>query len=103
MPKPTFSQRHYRNEIRPIFNNQVSLHTQYGGLLTLREAWDWLNVSQIQCQAGIEWGGEPPKVLGFTYMAGPLVGASTMKGIAEKFNPESKDALLAALFHRHPN
>jgi hypothetical protein len=36
-------------------------------------------------------------------MAGPLVGASTMKGIAEKFNPESKDALLAALFHRHPN
>lgn len=103
MPKPTFSQRYYRNEIRPIFNNQVALHTQYGGLLTLREAWDWLNVNHIQHQAGIEWGGEPPEVLGFTYMAGPLVGASTMKAIAEKFNPDSKDALLAALFNRHPN
>ena len=61
MPKPTFSQRCYRNEIRPIFNNQVALHTQYGGLLTVREAWDWLNVNQIQRQAGIEWGGDPPK------------------------------------------
>jgi hypothetical protein len=103
MPKPTFSQQYYRNEIRSIFNNQVALHTKYGGILTVREAWDWLNVNQIQAKAGVQWGGEPPEVLGFTYATGPLVGAFTMKAIAKKFGPDSKDALLAALFKRHPN
>lgn len=40
MPKPTFSQ-HYQNELRPILNNRVALHTRYGGILTVRDAWDW--------------------------------------------------------------
>jgi len=102
MPKPTFSQRYYRNEICPIFNNRVALHTCYGGILSVRDAWDWLNVNQIQGEAGIAWGGEPPEVLSFTYATGPLVGAFTMKAVAEKFSPGSKDALLAVLFKRHP-
>jgi hypothetical protein len=102
MPKPTFSQPYYRNEIRPIFNNRVALHTRYGGLLTVREAWDWLEVNQIQRDAGLQWGGEPPEVLSFTCAVGPLVGAFSMKAVAEKFSVESKDALLAVLFKRHP-
>jgi len=102
MPKPTFSQPYYRNEIRPIFNNRVALHTRYGGILTVRDAWDWLNVNQIQRDAGIQWGGEPPEILGFTYATGPLVGAFSMKAVAEKFSAKSKDALLALLFKRHP-
>jgi len=102
MPKPTFSQPYYRNEIRPIFNNRVALHTRYGGLLTVQEAWDWLNVNQIQRSAGIQWGGEPPEILSFTYATGPLVDAFSMNAIAEKFSATSKDALLAALFKRHP-
>jgi hypothetical protein len=67
MPKPTFSQRGYRNEIRPVFNTRVTPHTRYGGILTVRDARDWLNVNQVQCDAGIRWGGEPPEILGFTY------------------------------------
>jgi hypothetical protein len=102
MPKPTFSQRYYRNEIRPIFNNQVALHTRYGGILTVRDAWDWLDVNQVQRDTGIHWGGEPPEILGFTYATGPLVDAFTMKAMAEKFGAESRDALLATLFNRHP-
>ena len=102
MPKPTFSPRYYRNEIRPIFNNRVALHTSCGGILSVRDAWDWLNVNRIQRDAGIRWGGEPPEILGFTYATGPLVGAFSMKAIAEKFSAGSKDALLAALFQRHP-
>lgn len=102
MPKPTFSQRYYRNEIWPIFNNQIALHTHYGGLLAVRDAWDWLDVNRIQHAAGIQWGGEPPEVLGFTYATGPLVGAFTMKAVAEKFSAASRDALLAVLFQRHP-
>jgi hypothetical protein len=102
MSKPTFSQRYYRNEIRPIFNNRVALHTCYGGLLSVRDAWDWLNANHIQWDAGIQWGGEPPEVLSFTYATGPLVGAFTMKAVTEKFSTESKDALLAVLFKRHP-
>lgn len=102
MPKPTFSPRYYRNEIRPIFNDRVALHTSYGGILSVWDAWDWLNVNRIQGDAGIRWGGEPPEILGFTYATGPLVGAFSMKAIAEKFSTGSKDALLAVLFKRHP-
>jgi hypothetical protein len=102
MPKPTFSQPYYRNEIRPIFNNRAALHTRYGGILTVRDSWDWLNVNRIQRDAGIQWGGEPPEILGFTYATGPLVGAFSMKAVAEKFSAQSKDALLALLFKRHP-
>jgi hypothetical protein len=102
MPKPTFSPRYYRDEIRPIFKNRVALHTKYGGTLSVRDAWDWLNVNHIQRDAGIQWGGDPPEILGFTYTTGPLVGAFSMKAIAEKFSAGSKDALLAALFERHP-
>jgi len=103
MPKPTFSPPYYRNEIRSIFNNRAALHTHYGGILAIREAWDWLNVNQIQRDAGIQWGGEPPEIMGFTYATAPLVEACTMKAVEERFAAQSKDALLAMLFKRHPD
>ena len=102
MPKPTFSQRYYRNEVHPIFDNRVALHTRYGGLLAVRETWDWLGVNQIQRDSGIWWGGEPLEILSFTYATGPLVDAFSMKAVAEKFSADSSDALLATLFKRHP-
>jgi hypothetical protein len=73
-------------------------HTQYAGVLTLKEAWHRFEVPRLLESAGIHYGNtaEAAAEMSFILTTQPWVGATSVRRVAQRFGGESaKDDLEA--------
>jgi hypothetical protein len=85
-------------QVQVCVTDQVEQYTQYAGTLALADVWRWMGVPQVFARAGIRYGTQDDRApeFGFVLTTGPLLRATSIRRIAQRFGGEpSKESLEA--------
>ena len=74
-------------QVQVCVTDQVEQYTQYAGTLALADVWRWMGVPQVFARAGIRYGTQDDRApeFGFVLTTGPLLRATSMRRIAQRF------------------